>query len=157
MQHIIDPSSDGIFESVATISGPNGIVDKAPKTDEDWEQVESYAWTLTEAATLLNVPGRRVAKPGDVDTPGDPSAPELTADQVQQKIDSDRVRWETFVSGLQGAALKALNAAQAHNTEALFEVGNTIDEACENCHLQYWYPDNSRKAAASVPAPGSAR
>jgi 4-aminobutyrate aminotransferase-like enzyme len=48
---------------------------------------------------------------------------------------------------------KALNAAQTHNTAALFEVGDTIDEACENCHLQYWYPDNSKKAAAASPAP----
>src|SRR3954471_15208548 len=63
MKHIVDLSSDGLFESVATISGPNGVIEKAPKTDEDWAQVESYAWTLTEAATLLNVPGRLVAKP----------------------------------------------------------------------------------------------
>jgi hypothetical protein len=156
MQHIVDPSADGIFESVATVSGPNGVVDKAPSTDEDWAQVESYAWTLTEAATLLNVPGRLVAKPGDVDKPGDPSAPELTAAQVQEKIEADRVKWATYVAGLQGAALKALNAAQTHNTEALFAVGDTIDEACESCHLQYWYPANSKPKPA-VPVPASRR
>jgi hypothetical protein len=155
MGHIVEPSADGLFESVATISGPNGVVDKAPSTDEEWEHVETDAWTLAEATLLLRVPGRRVAKPGDVDPPGDPSAPELTAVQVQEKIDTDHQKWASYVDGLQAAAMKAVSATQKRDVKALFEVGEDIDQACEKCHLQYWYPENKAPVvpARATPAP----
>jgi cytochrome c556 len=34
----------------------------------------------------------------------------------------------------------ALRAIDAHDIDGISEAGGTIDEACESCHLQFWYP-----------------
>ena len=44
--------------------------------------------------------------------------------------------------------MKTLNAAAAKDKDKLLEVGNDIDEACEKCHLQYWYPNEKRPESA---------
>jgi len=33
------------------------------------------------------------------------------------------------------------------------EVGDALDKACENCHLQYWYPDDKKPDRARTPGP----
>jgi hypothetical protein len=40
--------------------------------------------------------------------------------------------------------MQAFAAIEAKDAEKLLDVGNAIDEACEKCHLQYWYPNEKR-------------
>ncbi len=40
--------------------------------------------------------------------------------------------------GLQYSPLKAIDTK---NLQGLMDAGETIDNACENCHKHYWYPD----------------
>src|SRR5215475_6679379 len=63
MDSMVDPSGDFMFESVAEISDENGITQKAPKTDEEWEEVRHHALILVEAPNLLTMEGRKVALP----------------------------------------------------------------------------------------------
>ena len=54
--------------------------------------------------------------------------------------------------------LLALPAIDAKNPEKLFEVGETIEGACEHCHSNYWYPNEKIPAfpttiPTTVPAP----
>jgi hypothetical protein len=46
-----------------------------------------------------------------------------------------------FASGLQKQALEALGAIDAKDSKALMDAGGAIDEACEACHVTYWYPN----------------
>ena len=50
------------------------------------------------------------------------------------------------------AAIKAIAAAKAHDKDAVLNVGEEIDNACESCHKVYWYPDEK---IPSVPASGA--
>ena len=47
--------------------------------------------------------------------------------------------------GLIDATAMALKAIDARNVEGLSDAGGDIDEACENCHLTYWYPNEKKK------------
>ena len=38
---------------------------------------------------------------------------------------------------------EALAAIDKKDADALSDAGETIDEACEQCHLKYWYPPNT--------------
>jgi cytochrome c556 len=42
--------------------------------------------------------------------------------------------------GLHDAATQAINAADAKDPAKVLESGEQIDNACEQCHQQYWYP-----------------
>ena len=41
-------------------------------------------------------------------------------------------------------AIKGLAVAKAKDVDGLYQVGSDLDKACENCHLEYWYPDDKK-------------
>jgi hypothetical protein len=152
MKGIVDPSSRELWDSVGTESGPKGVVEKAPKTDEEWAKIEGDALVLAEVANLLKMPGRHVALPEQANVTSQPGAPELTPVQIEEKIAKDRAAWEKKADALQSTAVKARAAAKAHDKDGLLNVGEEIDNACESCHLVYWYPDEKKPGAAGAEA-----
>ncbi len=144
MDGIVDPSADVLWDSVAYIATKKGVEDRQPRTDEEWKTVRYSAITLIEAANLLSMPGRSVAAAHD---PAVPAAPpglgELSHAEIQQRIDSTHDGFTQFARNLQDAGLRALTAIDAKNAQGLMEAGGTIDEACEACHVTYWYPNQN--------------
>jgi hypothetical protein len=145
MDALVDPGSDYIWDSVETVVSAKGVEEKAPHTDEEWKQVRNHAIMLLEATNLLQMPGRHVAQPGE--KANDPNV-ELAPDQIEAAINKDRAAWISHAHDLHDAVMKTLNAADAKDKDKLLEVGNDIDEACEKCHLVYWYPNEKRPDAA---------
>jgi len=133
----VDPSADALWESVAFISSKSGTLDRRPRTDQEWEAVRRHALTLIEATNLLVMEGRRVA-PANAPPPG---LGELAPDEIQRRIDATRPSFLGFAQGLRESTLKALAAIDAKDPQALMDAGGTIDEACEACHVTYWYPN----------------
>jgi len=141
MDSMVDPSADYLFEAVSTVADEHGITEKAPKTAEEWQEVRRRAIQLLEAPNLLIVKGRTVARPEDAAK--NPEV-ELQPAQIQALIDADRAAFIGLARGLQDAATLALKASDARNKDALFQAADTIDKACETCHLRYWYPNDKR-------------
>jgi hypothetical protein len=146
MDSMVDPSGDFLFESVAEIADANGITHKAPRTDEEWEEVRHRALILLEAPNLLIMEGRKVANPGEKSK--NPEV-ELEPEKIQALVDSDRASFIRRARRLQDAASLALKAVDAKDKDSLFHALDTIDKACENCHLHYWYPDDKRAQEAA--------
>jgi hypothetical protein len=138
MDSMIDPSADALWDSVATIVSAAGTEERAPQTDEEWTIVRHHAIRLVEATNLLLIPDRHVAKPGEK---AENPEVELAPEEIEKRINEDRATWITLVHGLHDAALPALRATEAKNPQALFDAGEQIDTACENCHQKYWYPN----------------
>jgi hypothetical protein len=138
MQSVVDPSADVVWQSVTTVQSAKGTVDSAPKTDEEWTKVRHGAIALTEAANLLMVPGRHVARPGEKsETPG----VELEPSEMEVLINKDLTAWHMRAKALHDAGLAAIQAVDAKDAPKVFEVGEKIERACEGCHSQYWYPN----------------
>jgi hypothetical protein len=106
---VIDPAADGVWDSVKTIVTKKGTQEIAPKNDEEWMKVQSSAATIAEAANLLMLDGRAM----------------------------DKKEWMAAARRLTDTAEKALKAAQAKSTEAVFDAGGEIYEACRGCHQRY--------------------
>ena len=109
MANVIDPTADVVWESVGTIYTTEGKFEKAPQTDEEWLDVKSGAITLVEMGNLLMLPSRS----GGND------------------------EWIKHAQNLIAQSKVAIKAAEAHNTEGLFNAGADIYEACVNCHKQF--------------------
>ena len=136
--NVVDTSADVVWLSVTTVVSDKGLVETRPKTDEDWLKVRQGAITLAEAANLLMIPGRHVARPGEKsETPGI----ELEPAEMEVLINKDRPAWEQRATALHDAATLALRAAESHDADRVFEVGESIEQACENCHKQDRYPN----------------
>ena len=137
MDSMVEPSADEIWDSVATISNTAGIEERQPRTDEEWAAVRRRAITLLEATNLITIEGRHVAKPGEK---ARVEAIELAPEEIERRIYQDRDRFVALAHALHAATLPALQAIEARSPDKLLEAGQAIDEACENCHLKYWYP-----------------
>ena len=136
MDGIVDPCADTIWNSVSTTITIKGTEEKAPHTDEEWLTVRRGAIQLLEASNLLQIPGRHVAKPGQRNEQGI----ELQPEQIETLINQDRQSWVRFAHGLHDAATQALDAIDAKDPAKVLASGEQIDNACEHCHQQYWYP-----------------
>jgi len=141
MKGIVDPNAMAIWDVVSTESTPTGVVEKAPQTDAEWAVVEHNALTLAEAANLLLTPSRLMSRPEEANSKSQPDAPELTPAQIEKKIADNRAEWVKHAKELQATAVTAMAATKAHDKDGLLNVGETIDGACESCHVVYWYPD----------------
>jgi dienelactone hydrolase len=139
MEGMVDPAADALWDSVAYIASTSGVEDRRPRTDEEWHAVRTQALTLIEAANLISMPGRRAAA---ADAPVGPG--ELPTADIQRLIDAEHPRFVEFARLLQAAGRGALSAIDARDADALMSAGTVIDEACEACHVVYWYPNQNR-------------
>ena len=138
MMSIVDPSADVVWLSVTTVQSSVGTVDTAPKNEEEWQKVRQGAVALTEAANLLMMPGRHVARPGEKsETPG----VELEPSEMEELINKDPASWQMRARNLHDAGVAVLQAIDARDSQKVFEIGEQIEVACESCHRQYWYPN----------------
>lgn len=141
MDSMVDPSADALWNSVATIVSADGVEERAPHTDDEWTDARRHALRLLEATNLLIMPNRAVARPGEKsENPGI----ELGPEDIQKVIDGDRADYLRLVQALYDAALPMLKATHDKDAKALFDTGDALDAACENCHIKYWYPADAK-------------
>ena len=162
MEFVVDPVADYIFDAAVVDVSATGTVATQPISEDDWLKVERGAHQIAESAHLLKMP-RRVAPEGFANAPHPPGqpAPELSPAEVQAKIDADRGLWNKHADDMRLAALEALKIIKSRNPEGLFQAGDTVNKACEACHLEYWYPgdraaveaDAKKKVTFEPPAP----
>ena len=88
---------------------------RAPKTADDWYDLENHAVELASAGTLIQMGG---TGPSDADWAADPA-------------------WKSASQQMISAALSARTAARRHDIEALVKANGEIVEACETCHKQF--------------------
>jgi hypothetical protein len=138
MLHIVDPAGDMVWNSVQSVIDKGGLHETMPKTDEEWFNVRTGVIQLMEGGNLLMIPGRPVARPGEKsETPG----VELEPSEMEALINKDRAAWNQHAMDLHNIAAKVLPIIDAKDAQKLFDIGEDIDRACENCHRQYWYPN----------------
>jgi hypothetical protein len=138
MLNIVDTSADVVWLSVTTVANETGLVETRPQNDEEWTKVKQGALTLAEAANLLMIPGRRVAPP---DHKSEVPGIELEGEEMDALIAKDRALWDQRARALHTAAMAAYRAAEAKDADKVFELGESIENACEGCHNTFWYPN----------------
>jgi hypothetical protein len=144
MHSMIDPSGDFVFASVKQVADEHGSHQEAPETDADWDDLRRRLATLQQAPSLLD--GRRGARMRDRSrNPQSESQPE----EIESALDADRQALLRRARKLQAAATRAMLAADARDIKALLQSIDSVDKACENCHLHYWYPKDKRAQQAA--------
>jgi hypothetical protein len=109
MKGIVAPAATAVFNSVSTTVTKNGIEEKAPETDADWEALGNSAAALIESGNLLLM-GNRVVDKGD---------------------------WITYTRALIESGKAALKATQAKSAEQILSSGEKVNESCDGCHRKY--------------------
>jgi hypothetical protein len=147
MDSRVDPAGDFLFESVVEVSDAKGVHHKQPRTAKEWAAVKHQLQVLIDAPDLLDVPGRKAARPEERSrNPQVENQPE----QVERLINAEHADFVVRAGRLRDAAKVAMKAADAKDAKALFKAISGIDKACESCHLHYWYPNDKRAHQAAA-------
>jgi hypothetical protein len=139
MDGMIDPASDYVFDAIGTIITNEKTTEIQPRTDEEWQRIKIGAITMAEGVYLLKVP-RRFAPAGDENNSAGPEAEELSPAQITAKLEKDPVLWNAKIEALRNASLEVLDIVKKKDVNALWGACEDLDAACENCHLEFWYP-----------------
>ena len=139
MRDMLDPASDYIFDAISVVVTKQGSVERTPKTDEDWAKLRIGAVTLAEGVYLLKIP-RPFAPPGDQNNSVGPDAEELSPEQIAAKVEADPVQWNARIEALRNVGLEVMQIVDKKDASQLWDASDNLDEACENCHVNYWYP-----------------
>jgi hypothetical protein len=146
MHNIVEYNAFKIFNSVAVTVTEKGTVEQQPRTAEEWDELLHASMALAESPNLLVTPGRQVAKPEEMNSSDGPE--ELVPKDIQTKIDGNHGLWLKHVNELQNVGKETMAIVNAKDVQGLFTVGEKIDKVCENCHLEFWYPNEKSAAAA---------
>jgi len=109
MAHVIDPASDVYWSAGGVIVDAEGEHEQRPATDEEWEALSNAAFMIAEAGNLLMMEGRAM----------------------------DQGAWITMSRQMTEVSLRALEAADARNLDAVFDMGAEVYYTCTNCHAVY--------------------
>ena len=110
MDGIVVPNSEAIWDAVVYT---NGELVTAPKTDDDWYNLQMNAYAMAEAGNLLMMAPRAID-------------------------DSD---WMKFSVALVDQSRAAVRAAEAKDVQQLLVAGGDVYTVCTDCHRQYVTPD----------------
>ncbi len=139
MRDMIDPASDFVFDAVGTVLTRGKRIDKIPKTDADWDRIRIGAVTMAEGAYLQKIP-RPFAPAGDENNSAGPAPAELSPSQITAKLLADPVLWNAKIEALRNVGLEVMEIVKRKDVNELWDAGENLDQACESCHLEYWYP-----------------
>lgn len=108
MESVIAHAAEEYWESVRVTVEASGTTEYFPETDEEWEEVWAAGLTLAESGNLLLMPPRSLGP-----------------------------RWDELSLALVDAGLEAARAAEARDTDAVFEAGANVYTACLACHEMF--------------------
>jgi hypothetical protein len=112
MNGIVMPGATVIYNAVGTTSTAAGVVETAPRNDEEWTAVGNSAAALVESGNLLLLGGRAL----------------------------DNGDWVRITREFIAAGKAALKAAEAKDVDGIFTAGGDINATCDTCHAKYRRP-----------------
>jgi hypothetical protein len=139
MRDMIDPASDYVFDAIGTVDSKAGTIEIQPRTDADWDKIRAGGVMLAEGIYLLKVP-RPFAPPGDENNSTGPDPEELSPARIKAKLEADPVLWNAKIEALRNVGLQVLDIVKRRDVKELWDAAENLDEACESCHIAYWYP-----------------
>lgn len=109
MAAVLEKQSNIVWESVGEVHTLEGIEEKRPRTDEEWQHIRDAAVTIAESANLLMVPPRA----------------------------QDDEEWMAASAGVISEGERMIAAIDRRSTKDVFDIGADLYEACVRCHRQY--------------------
>jgi hypothetical protein len=110
MVHVIEPAARNFWKGWGAVLDEKGWRDVSPKTEPEWKIVEDGAATAVIAATLLQQDAYR-----------------------REPLD----KWNAHAQRIVDLMQAGREGAERQDTEAMFTLGEQLDEACDACHADF--------------------
>jgi hypothetical protein len=141
MKDLVAPKTQIVWDVGNKAMNDKGEADASKLTDGDWSQIiAAGAEVSSSMKTLAGADHLKAAEPGvKIQSEGNPGA--WGAADVQKAIDANPKDFKIQALKLAAALDETVAAAKARNAQSLQDGSGQIDGICEDCHKQYWYPN----------------
>lgn len=141
MKNIVAVQAQVIWDVGNQAQDAKGDPDPSKLKPTDWGKLVAAGGKVKEVAqTLAKADHVMAAGPGQkLDGEGGPGT--FGAKQVQKALDGNPAAFKAFAQALTVSMDQIVAAAQTKNAAKLFDVSGNLDQVCENCHVQFWYPE----------------
>jgi hypothetical protein len=141
MKNVVAVQAQVIWDVGNNAQDAEGNPDASKVKAADWSRVVSASGKVKQIAQTLGqadhvmaaAPGQKLTGEGDPGT--------FSAKQVQTAIDANPKAFRAFAQALSVSMDQIAAAAQAKDAAKLFDVSGRLDQVCEVCHVQFWYPE----------------
>jgi hypothetical protein len=140
MKNKVDANADALWDLTNPALANDASLDPAKIDDATWTKMAERAQAVADAAgelahlkalKLIN-PGEKIADQGTFGN---------QPDQVQEHLNRNPDDFRQFAGVLQADMADVVAGSKAHDAKKLTPLIDQLDGVCENCHLEFWYPD----------------
>jgi cytochrome c556 len=144
MKNVVAVQAQVIWDVGNQAQDDKGDPDPSKLKPADWGRIIAASKQVSAAARSLAQNEHLVVAPAGQKIEGEgPSS--FGAKQVQAVIDANPQTFRAFAQALSISMDQILAAAQTKDATKLLDSSGTLDKVCEDCHLQFWYPDQKRR------------
>jgi cytochrome c556 len=139
MQGPVNDATNALWDIGNNAMDDEGGIDPAQMDEAKWAKLVDAAGQLeAEAQTMASAQTIRAALPGEgaVVQPG-----AYAMKDVQRYIDADPQAFRLLAKALGDHAAKISAAAKARDARNAGLLVGGLDQVCESCHAEYWYPE----------------
>ena len=141
MKDEVDKNADELWDISNAAIGDAAGIDPTKMTDERWTQIAARADAVQQAALeIATLDPIVVVKPGvKISDEGIPGG--HTGAEVQALMDKNPGTLRDLANALARHTGDIAKFARAHDAASIGPLIDQLDGVCEDCHLEYWYPD----------------
>ena len=141
MKNVVAVQAQVIWDIGNKALGDDGNPVASKLTAADWNQLVVAGGKVKESAqTLASAQHVMAAAPGqklqDEENPG-----ASDAKTVQRLLDSNPKAFSAFAAAMASNMDGLVAAARARDLTKVNDLSGTLDQICEQCHKQFWYPN----------------
>ena len=142
MKNVVAVQTQVIWDVTNDAQDDNGEPAPAKLKPADWVKLADAAGKVKAAAQKLATAPHVVAAAPGQKIDGEGAAPgAYGAKEVQKAIDANPKVLQAFARQLSASMDELIVAARTKDAAKLFDVSGRLDQECEGCHTQFWYPD----------------
>lgn len=109
MAHVVEPAAEVFWDAVGSIEDSTGVTSLAPRSNDEWDLVRNSAYVVTESGNLMMMAPRA----------------------------RNEAEWMKLSRAMIESGKRAIAAAEARDTTAVFDVGAELYATCTACHAFY--------------------
>ena len=141
MKNKVDANADALWDLTNPALNNDATLNPAKIDDARWAQMAQRAQAVADAAgELATLKTLKLVEPGqaiaDQDLVGG-----NPPDEVQDYLDRHPDDFRQFAGVLEAHMSDIAAGAKAHDAKRLGPLVDQLDGVCENCHLEFWYPN----------------
>lgn len=139
----VNPQALALWDLTNDAQDDKGDIDARKIKPETWARLLEIGKSLEAAGRTLSTNERVLAAaPGaklqDQDAPGSSKAAD-----VQRYLDAKPAEFRKHATDLQRTGASIVAAVTRKDGKLLTEMSNSLDQVCEDCHMQFWYPQQA--------------